>query len=106
MVEIVARKTRGSKNSHKSRSNSESTETSCATEDLLQPKRVLDHPVIDVNGYDLNLDSLIRLGTTESDYYNSKLLSYSLIKVDQYFMNKNIENGFRSKPSLTMREAG
>ena len=64
MVEIVARKTQERKNSHKLRSSSssEDAETSCATEELHQPKRVLDIPVIDVNGYDLNLDSLIRLG--------------------------------------------
>ena len=64
MVEIVARKTQERKNSHKLRSSSssEDAETSCTKEELHQPKRVLDIPVIDVNGYDLNLDSLIRLG--------------------------------------------
>ena len=62
MVEIVVRKTKGTKNSQKMRTSSECTEVSSVTEELSEPVRVVDESIIDVNGYDLNLDSLIKLG--------------------------------------------
>jgi hypothetical protein len=60
MVEIVARKTKGSKN--KLRTNSESTYASSATEELRESAGVVDNSIIDVNGYEFNLESLMRLG--------------------------------------------
>ena len=65
MVEIVVRKT-ASKRTEKS-SSSESHENECVIEEdeeLPEPASVIDNDtsIIDVNGYDLTLDSLIRLG--------------------------------------------
>jgi len=64
MVEIVARKTKGSKN--KLRTDSESTNASSATEELRESAGVVDNSIIDVNGYEFNLESLMRLGKSEA----------------------------------------
>ncbi|XP_063694089.1 probable histidine ammonia-lyase isoform X2 [Bolinopsis microptera] len=69
MVEIVVRKTASKRK--ETRSSSESNETECVIaedEELPEPASFVDNDtsIIDVNGYDLTLDSLIRLGKGEA----------------------------------------